>query len=94
MSNSVQTPEPKINSIQTPEPMMKKKDVAKFLQCSERQVELLVKAGKLPKPFYISDASPKVSRRVATTTAVILSTLLIHTPSRNRRAAYSVCCPE
>ena len=59
MSNSVQTPEPKSNSIQTPEPIMKKKDVAKFLQCSDRQVELLVKAGKLPKPFYISDASPR-----------------------------------
>ena len=52
------------NSVQTPEPMMKKKDVAKFLQCSERQVELMVKAGKLPKPVYISDASPRWQRSV------------------------------
>lgn len=52
------------NSVQNPEPMMKKKDVAKFLQCSERQVELMVKAGKLPKPVYISDASPRWQRAV------------------------------
>ena len=64
MSNSVQTPKPMSNSVQTPEPMMKKKDVGKFLQCSERQVELLVKAGKLPKPVYISKASPRWQRLV------------------------------
>lgn len=62
MSNSVQTPKPMSNSVQTTEPMMKKKDVAKFLQCSERQVELLVKARKLPKPFYFSGASPRWKR--------------------------------
>ncbi len=43
----------------TPEPLMRKKDVAKFFQCSERQVELMVKAGKVPKPIYISDSSPR-----------------------------------
>ncbi len=52
------------NSVQNPEPMMKKKDVAKFLQCSERQVELMVKAGKFPKPVYIFDASPRWQRSV------------------------------
>ena len=64
MSNSVKIPESMSNSVKTPEPIMnmKKKDVAKFLQCSERQVELLVKAGKLPKPFYFSDASPRWKR--------------------------------
>ncbi|MFO1003300.1 MAG: hypothetical protein U0936_23445 [Planctomycetaceae bacterium] len=41
------------------ETLMKKKDVAKFFQCSERQVELMVKAGKAPKPIYISDSSPR-----------------------------------
>ena len=39
--------------------MMKKKDMAEFFQCSVRQVELMVKAGKLPKPVYIGDASPR-----------------------------------
>lgn len=42
-----------------PEPLMKKRDVAKFFQCSERQVELMVKAGKVPRPIYISDSSPR-----------------------------------
>ena len=50
------------SSMQNTEPMMTKKDVAKFLQCSERQVELLVKAGKIPKPFYFSKASPRWRR--------------------------------
>lgn len=41
------------------EPLMRKKDVAKYCQCSERQVELMVKAGRLPKPIYISESSPR-----------------------------------
>jgi len=43
--------------------LMKKKDVAAFFQCSARQVELMVKAGKLPKPVYIGDASPRWQRK-------------------------------
>jgi len=41
---------------------MTKKQVAQFLQESQRQVELMVKAGRLPKPFYISDSSPRWRR--------------------------------
>jgi predicted DNA-binding transcriptional regulator AlpA len=59
MSNSVQTPETMGNSVQTPGIIMKKKDVAEFLRWSERQIEKKVKEGKFPKPFYISDGSPR-----------------------------------
>jgi predicted DNA-binding transcriptional regulator AlpA len=39
--------------------LLKKKDLAAWIPCSIRQVELMVKAGKLPQPFYIGDASPR-----------------------------------
>ena len=39
--------------------LLKKKDLAANFGCSTRQIELMVKAGKLPAPFYISDASPR-----------------------------------
>lgn len=45
-----------------PASLLVKKDVAGVISCSIRQVELLVKAGKLPQPFYIGDASPRWRR--------------------------------
>jgi len=51
------------NATTIPDSLMKKKDVAEFFQCSVRQVELMVKAGKLPKPVYIGDASPRWQRK-------------------------------
>ena len=45
-----------------PVALMRKKDVAGLIPCSLRQVELMVKAGNLPKPFYISDSSPRWRR--------------------------------
>lgn len=42
-----------------PAVLMRKKDVAELIPCSKRKVELMVKAGNLPKPFYISDSSPR-----------------------------------
>ena len=83
MGRSVQTPIPMSNSVQTPEPMMKKKDVAKFLQCSERQVELMVKAGRIPKPIYISDASPRWKRSAIDAWVVQLESETNPTDSNN-----------
>ncbi len=51
------------NATNVSDSLMKKKDVAEFFQCSVRQVELMVKAGKLPKPVYIGDASPRWQRK-------------------------------
>ncbi|MEJ7593032.1 MAG: hypothetical protein WKF77_15910 [Planctomycetaceae bacterium] len=51
------------NATSVSDSLMKKKDVAEFFQCSVRQVELMVKAGKLPKPVYIGDASPRWQRK-------------------------------
>ena len=51
------------NATMVSDSLMKKKDVAEFFQCSVRQVELMVKAGKLPKPVYIGDASPRWQRK-------------------------------
>ena len=51
------------NATTVSDSLMKKKDVAEFFQCSVRQVELMVKAGKLPKPVYIGDASPRWQRK-------------------------------
>ena len=39
--------------------LLKKKDLATTIGCSTRQIELMVKAGKLPKPFYCGDSSPR-----------------------------------
>lgn len=47
---------------QTPPELMTKKQVAEFLQCSERQVELLTKKGRLPKPVYLGESSPRWKR--------------------------------
>ena len=40
-------------------PLMTKKDVAQYFQCSMRQVELMANKGRLPKPFYLGDSSPR-----------------------------------
>lgn len=43
-------------------PILIKRQVAELLQCSGRQVELLVKAGKIPQAFYISPQAPRWRR--------------------------------
>lgn len=45
----------------TPE-FMTKKQVAELLQCSQRQVELLTKCGKIAAPVYLSERSPRWRR--------------------------------
>lgn len=42
--------------------LMTKKQVAEFLQCSQRQVELLTAKGRLPKPIYLGESSPRWRR--------------------------------
>ena len=42
--------------------LMTKKQVAEFLQCSQRQVELLTNKGRLPKPVYLGESSPRWKR--------------------------------
>ena len=39
--------------------LMTKKQVAEFLRCSQRQVELLTQKGRLPKPVYLGESSPR-----------------------------------
>jgi predicted DNA-binding transcriptional regulator AlpA len=39
--------------------VLTKRQVAELLQCSQRQVELLVQKGQLPSPVYLGDASPR-----------------------------------
>jgi predicted DNA-binding transcriptional regulator AlpA len=46
----------------TPPELMTKKQVAEFLQCSQRQVELLTNKGRLPKPVYLGESSPRWRR--------------------------------
>ncbi len=46
----------------TPPELMTKKQVAEFLQCSERQVELLTAKGRISKSVYIGPASPRWKR--------------------------------
>ena len=50
------------HSEQTPPELMTKKQVAEFLQCSERQVELLTNRGRICKPIYLGTSSPRWSR--------------------------------
>lgn len=47
---------------QAPHELMTKKQVAEFLQCSQRQVELLTNKGRLPKPVYLGESSPRWKR--------------------------------
>lgn len=39
--------------------LLTKKDVAELLQCSQRQVELLTAKGRLCKPIYLGESSPR-----------------------------------
>ena len=39
--------------------LVKKKCLATSFGCSTRQIELMVADGRLPKPFYIGDNSPR-----------------------------------
>lgn len=45
----------------TPE-LMTKKQVAEFLQCSQRQVELLTQKKRICQPIYVGQSSPRWSR--------------------------------
>ena len=47
---------------QTPPELMTKKQVAEFLQCSQRQVELLTSKGRICKPVYLGESSPRWRR--------------------------------
>ena len=47
---------------QTPPELMTKKQVAEFFQCSERQVELLTKKGRIAKAYYLGESSPRWKR--------------------------------
>ena len=42
--------------------VLTKRQVAELLQCSARQVELLVQKGRLPNPVYLGDSSPRWKR--------------------------------
>ncbi len=42
--------------------ILTKKQVAELLQCSSRQVEILVQKGRLPSPVYLGDSSPRWKR--------------------------------
>lgn len=42
--------------------LMTKKQVAEFLQCSQRQVELLTSKGRISKPVYLGESSPRWKR--------------------------------
>jgi predicted DNA-binding transcriptional regulator AlpA len=45
-----------------PPEWMTKCQVADWLQCSQRQVELLTAKGRLPKPIYLGESSPRWRR--------------------------------
>lgn len=47
---------------QTDDILCKKKDLAIRFACSTRQIELMSNDGRLPRPFYIGDASPRWRR--------------------------------
>jgi predicted DNA-binding transcriptional regulator AlpA len=42
--------------------LMTKAQVAEFFQCSVRQVELMVKAGRIPAPTYFGKQMPRWKR--------------------------------
>lgn len=62
LTTDTRTRQEKRHPEQTPPELMTKKQVAEFLQCSERQVELLTKKGRLPKPVYLGESSPRWKR--------------------------------
>ncbi len=45
----------------TPE-LMTKKQVSEFLQCSQRQVELLTQKKRISQPVYLGSSSPRWKR--------------------------------
>lgn len=45
-----------------PESLMTKRDVASYLQCSLRQVELLAAKKRISAPIYLGSASPRWKR--------------------------------
>ena len=53
-----------MGAIQTAEQpvLLLKSDVASLLQISTRQVENLVRAGRIPRPLYLSAQSPRWRR--------------------------------
>jgi hypothetical protein len=42
--------------------LLTKKQAAELLQCSQRQIELLTHAGRIAKPVYLGDRSPRWRR--------------------------------
>jgi hypothetical protein len=42
--------------------LLTKADVARLLQCCTRQVELLVQKGRIAKPIYLGEGSPRWHR--------------------------------
>jgi predicted DNA-binding transcriptional regulator AlpA len=42
-----------------PDALSRKADLAKRFQCSTRQIEIMVNTGRLPRPFYLGDSSPR-----------------------------------
>jgi predicted DNA-binding transcriptional regulator AlpA len=44
------------------ETLMTKAQVAAFFQCSLRQVEIMVKAGRIPAPIYFGKQMPRWKR--------------------------------
>jgi len=49
------------NATLVPE-ILRKRDVAAICQCSQRQVEILTAKGRLPRPFYLGENSPRWRR--------------------------------
>ena len=47
------------DNAQTQNDIIKKRDLASRLGVSVRQIELMVKRGSAPKPFYLGDSSPR-----------------------------------
>ena len=50
------------NATMTPPEWMTKKQVAEVLQCSQRQVELLTASGRICRPVYLGQSSPRWRR--------------------------------
>ena len=50
------------HSEQAPPELLTKKQAAELLQCSQRQIELLTQKGRIAKPVYLGDRSPRWRR--------------------------------
>lgn len=62
MTTDTRTRQERRHPEQTPHELLTKKQVSEFLQCSQRQVELLTQKGRLPKPIYLGESSPRWKR--------------------------------